>query len=62
MSVRLKVPRAQVTEICRKLLEACDMSDINVQEIPVEEVIRQLFGERRETHRATQAAEAAELA
>src|SRR4029077_10877507 len=62
LSVRLKVPRAQVTEICRTLLEACEMSDINVQEIPVEEVIRQLFGEQRETHRATQAAEAAEVA
>jgi hypothetical protein len=28
------------------LLEACNISDINVQEIPIEEVIRQLFGER----------------
>jgi ABC-2 type transport system ATP-binding protein len=62
MSVQLKVPRAQVTEICRKLLEACDISDINVREIPVEEVIRQLFGERRETHRTTPAAEPAKVA
>lgn len=62
MSVRLKVPRAQVTEICRKLLEACDVSDINVQEVPVEEVIRQLFGERHDLHRAASAAELAELA
>ena len=46
MSVQLKVPRARVTETCRQLLEACDVSDINVQEVPVEEVIRQLFGER----------------
>jgi ABC-2 type transport system ATP-binding protein len=61
MSVRLKVPRAQVTEICRKLLEACDVSDINVQEVPVEEVIRQLFGERHDLHRAASAAEMAEL-
>jgi ABC-2 type transport system ATP-binding protein len=51
-SVQLKVPRAKVTETCRELLEACDVSDINVQEVPVEEVIRQLFGERRENHRA----------
>jgi ABC-2 type transport system ATP-binding protein len=48
VSVQLKVPRAKVTETCRKLLEACDVSDINVQEVPVEEVIRQLFGETRE--------------
>ncbi len=52
VSVQLKVPRAKVTETCRQLLEACDVSDINVQEVPVEEVIRQLFGERRENHRA----------
>src|SRR5712692_7850949 len=48
VSVQLKVPRAQVTETCRQLLEACDVSDINVQEVPVEDVIRQLFGETRE--------------
>ncbi len=51
VSVQLKVPRAKVTETCRRLLEACDVSDINVQEVPVEEVIRQLFGERQEDYR-----------
>src|SRR3989440_1151595 len=51
VSVQLKVPRAKVTETCRRLLEACNVSDINVQEIPIEEVIRQLFGQRRETSR-----------
>jgi len=45
-SVQLKVPRARVTETCRQLLENCQITDINVQELPVEEVIRQLFGER----------------
>src|SRR6266576_1484849 len=52
VSVQLKVPRAKVTETCRELLQACDVSDINVQEVPVEEVIRQLFGERRVQHSA----------
>src|SRR6267142_5413784 len=63
VSVQLKVARAKVTETCRQLLEACDVSDINVQEVPVEEVIRQLFGERRENHRAADlaAAEAARI-
>src|SRR6058998_1574440 len=56
VSVQLKVPRAKVTETCRELLEACDVSDINVQEVPVEEVIRQLFGERHELHSAAEAA------
>ncbi len=58
ISVQLKVPRAQVTETCRQLLDCCDVSDINVQEVPVEEVIRQLFGERKESQRALVAAEA----
>ena len=51
LSVQLKVPRAKVTEICRQLLEACQVTDINVQEMPVEEVIRQLFGEQRRAKR-----------
>ena len=52
VSVQLRVPRAKVTETCRRLLEACDVSDINVQEVPVEDVIRQLFGTTHEDHRA----------
>jgi ABC-2 type transport system ATP-binding protein len=46
VSVQLKVPRAKVTDTCRRLLDACQVSDINVQEMPIEEVIRQVFGER----------------
>jgi ABC-2 type transport system ATP-binding protein len=47
VSVQLKVPRAKVTETSRQLLAACNVTDINIQELPVEEVIRQLFGERK---------------
>src|SRR6476469_210081 len=46
MSVQIKVPRAKVTETCRQVLAECAVVDINVQELPVEEVIRQLFGQR----------------
>ena len=46
LSVQLKVPRAKVTETTRQFLDNCKVTDINVQELPVEEVIRQLFGER----------------
>jgi ABC-2 type transport system ATP-binding protein len=46
MSVQIKVPRAQVTDVARNLLDSCRVTDINVQELPVEEVIRQLFGQR----------------
>ena len=59
MSVQLKVPRAKVTETTREVLQACDVSDINVQEVPVEEVIRQLFGERRAQNSAATRASAA---
>src|SRR5215472_5292602 len=58
VSVQLKVPRAKVTETCRQLLDACDVSDINVQEVPVEDVIRQLFGETHEDHDAPRLATA----
>ncbi|MEP6822485.1 MAG: ABC transporter ATP-binding protein [Chthoniobacterales bacterium] len=46
ISVQLKVERAKVTETCRRVLADCQVTDINVQEVPVEEVIRQLFGGR----------------
>ncbi|HJT46124.1 MAG TPA: ATP-binding cassette domain-containing protein [Chthoniobacterales bacterium] len=52
MSVQLKVPRAKVTETTRALLQTCDVIDINVQEVPVEEVIRQLFGSNRASETA----------
>jgi ABC-2 type transport system ATP-binding protein len=48
-TVMLKVPRAKVTETCRQMLGNYNVTDINVQELPVEEVIRQLFGEQAET-------------
>jgi ABC-2 type transport system ATP-binding protein len=54
--VQLKVPRARVTETCRQLLEECAVIDINVQELPVEEVIRQLFGERTTLRNSAEAA------
>jgi ABC-2 type transport system ATP-binding protein len=54
LSVQLKVPRVRVTEVARQLLSACSVSDINVQELPVEDVIRQLFGERSAENRVAQ--------
>jgi len=52
VSVQLRVPRGKVTETSRRLLESCAVSDISVQELPVEEVIRQLFGERNTSRNA----------
>jgi ABC-2 type transport system ATP-binding protein len=45
-TVRLKVPRAKVTDTCRAILTSCEVTDISVQEPPVEEVIRLLFKEQ----------------
>ncbi len=45
-TIVLKVPRAKVTETCRAVLGTYNVTDINVQELPIEEVIRQLFGEQ----------------
>src|SRR4051795_11461017 len=56
LSVQLKVPRAKVTETCRQVLAECAVVDINVQELPVEEVIRQLFGQRDHAKTAASAA------
>ena len=47
LSVQIKVPRNKVAEICRELLSRCDVTDLNVQEMPIEEVIRQLFHQQR---------------
>ena len=56
-TVTLKVPRAQVTETCRDILAEGRVTDINVQELPVDEVIRQLFGEERQDREAGEADE-----
>jgi len=53
-SVRLKVPRAKVAETCRAVLGACHVIDLNVEEPPVEEVIRQLFREQEEAEEAVE--------
>ncbi len=57
-SVQLKVPRAQVTETSRQLLDNCKVTDINVQELPVEDVIRQLFGAHTAETKAAKEAKA----
>jgi ABC-2 type transport system ATP-binding protein len=48
-TLQLKVPRARVSDICREVLTNCRVTDISVQEPPVEEVIRQLFLEQQQT-------------
>ena len=44
-SARLKVPRERVSEICRDALGRFPVTDLNVTEPEIEDVIRQLFAE-----------------
>ncbi len=41
--VQLKVPRAKVIPACKKLLETIPVSDIDISEVPIEEVISEAF-------------------
>ncbi|HEX4086157.1 MAG TPA: ATP-binding cassette domain-containing protein [Chthoniobacteraceae bacterium] len=43
-TVQLKVPRGKVADTCREILARCRVQDISVQEPPIEDVIRQVFG------------------
>jgi len=52
-TVRLRVARVRATEICRELLGRFPVTDLNVQEAPIEDVIRQLFTEHRTADAAT---------
>ncbi|MSR43375.1 MAG: ATP-binding cassette domain-containing protein [Pedosphaera sp.] len=42
-TVKLKVKRARVIPICKALLDELPVSDIDIEEVPIEEIIRQLF-------------------
>src|SRR5713101_7287999 len=42
-SVRLKVKRDRVISACKALLDDLPVSDIDIQEVPIEEVIRRIF-------------------
>jgi ABC-2 type transport system ATP-binding protein len=55
-TVRLRVPRARATEVCREVLGRFPVTDLNVQEPPIEDVIRQLFAEHSPAQAAATAA------
>jgi ABC-2 type transport system ATP-binding protein len=48
--VRLEVPRAQVADVCRELLACGPVTDFSVQEISIEEIIRQVFSAEQSRH------------
>ncbi len=43
VSVKLKVKRDRVISVCKALLDELPVSDIDIQEVPIEEIIRQIF-------------------
>ena len=44
--VKLKVPRSNVIVACKKLLESVPVSDIDISEVPIEEIISEAFRRR----------------
>jgi len=45
-AIQLKVKRERVIPVCKALLDELPVSDIDIQEVPIEEVIRRLFVEQ----------------
>ncbi|HYG33676.1 MAG TPA: ATP-binding cassette domain-containing protein, partial [Clostridia bacterium] len=52
-SIKLQVKRDRVIPVCKALLDELPVSDIDIQEIPIEEVIRRIFDRRAATLRET---------
>lgn len=46
-TLKIKVPRQRVTEVCREILARTQVSDISIQETPIEEIIRRFFEEQQ---------------
>ena len=42
-SVKLKVKRDRVIQVCKALLDELPVSDIDIQEVPIEDIVRQIF-------------------
>jgi ABC-2 type transport system ATP-binding protein len=43
MSIKLKVKRDRVIAVCKELLDTLPVTDIDIQEVPIEDIIRQIF-------------------
>ena len=43
VSIKLKVKRDRVIPVCKALLDELPVSDIDIQEVPIEDIIRQIF-------------------
>ena len=45
--VKLKVPRDKVASVCRDLFANYAIDDINIEEVPIEDIIREIFGRQK---------------
>jgi ABC-2 type transport system ATP-binding protein len=45
--IKLKVKRDRVIPVCKRLLDLLPVKDIDIQEVPIEDIIRQLFARDR---------------
>lgn len=45
--LKIKVPRTRISEVCRELLLKFPVADISITEVPVEDVIREIFARNR---------------
>jgi ABC-2 type transport system ATP-binding protein len=43
LQLKLKVKRDRVTTACKQLLDTLPVKDIDIQEVPIEDIIRQIF-------------------
>jgi len=46
VSAQLRVKRDRVIQVCKALLDELPVSDIDIQEVPIEEVIRRIFNRK----------------
>ena len=51
LSIKVEVARADVPQACTALLAASPVIDLSVEEVPIEEVIRRVFGGQQEIQR-----------
>jgi ABC-2 type transport system ATP-binding protein len=49
VQIKLKVKRERVIAVCKRLLDVLPVTDIDIQEVPIEDIIRQLFARERGT-------------
>lgn len=51
LQIKIEVPRTEVPQACMELLSGGQVIDLSVSEVPIEEVIRKVFGGQQEKHR-----------